>query len=102
MITMTQTHKVMHIVRHDETTLPILKHMTAHDFMSIAISEGVIIWIYKGLSMLVPAARIQNMLRLMEAEEHNEGKTDSLAMQFRSDEAIKLPQQIANALLGDS
>jgi hypothetical protein len=99
---MEQTQKVMHVIRHDEATLPVLKHMSPHDFMALAISGGVIIWIYKGLSMLVPTARIQNMLRLMEAEEHNEGKTNSLAMQFRSDEAIKLPQQIANALLGDS
>lgn len=98
---MEQTQKVLHIIRHDESTLPILKHMSPHDFMALAISGGVIIWIYKGLSMLVPAARIQNMLRIMEAEEHNDGKTNPIAMQFRSTEAIILPRLIANALLGD-
>ena len=98
---MEQTQKVLHVIRHNESTLPVLKHMSPHDFAALAISGGVIIWIYKGLSMLVPAARIQNMLRIMEAEGHNDGKTKSIAMQFRSDEAIKLPQKIANALLGD-
>jgi hypothetical protein len=72
------------------------------DFISLAVGGGAIVWVYKGLSMLVPAARIQNMVRMLESEKHNNGKTKPITMQFRSDEAIKLPQQIANALLGDS
>ena len=98
---MEQIQKVIHVIKHDKSILPILKHMEPHDFMALAISGGVIIWIYKGLSMLIPAARIQNMLRIMESEKHNNGKTKPVAVQFRSDEAIILPQKIANALLGD-
>jgi hypothetical protein len=76
--------------------------MGALDLVSLAVGGGAIVWIYKGLSMLIPAARIQNLVRILEAEKHSNGKTKPIAMQFHSGEAIKLPELISNALLGDS
>lgn len=93
--------KTVALVRCDKSTLSVMDHMEPLDFVRLAVGGGSIMWIYKGLSMLIPAARVQNMVRMLESEEHNNGKTNPIAVQFRSDEAIKLPQQIANALLGD-
>jgi hypothetical protein len=90
------------VINNDKSVLQVLDFMEPLDFITLGIGGGTIVWIYKGLSMLIPAARIQNMVRILEAEKHNNGKTKIVAIQFRSDEAIKLPQQIANALLGDS
>ena len=62
----------------------------------------MILWTYRGLSMLIPAARIANMASMVEAI----GKIDSKKtcppqFIFTTEDAIILPENIADALLGD-
>ena len=51
------TQKTMTIIKHNKPTLPILNYMSARDFMALAISDGVIIWDYDGLAMIVPVLK---------------------------------------------
>lgn len=99
---MNMTQKTICIVRCDKTTLPILDYIDSQSYVALSLSKGVIIWVYKGLAMLIPPERIANMERLVECY----GKLTTKLVKcppptFISDDTIKLPSQIARALLGD-
>jgi len=72
------------------------------EFLALSLSGGVILWAYRGMSMLIPAARIANMASMMESV----GKMDSKKtcppqFIFTTKDVIILPEKIANALMGD-
>ncbi len=100
---MNMTQKTICIVRCDKTTLPILDYIDSRSLVALALSEGVIIWVYKGLAMLIPPERIGNLVRMWEATEKYGPamKIKQTPVIFTSDETIKLPSQIARALLGE-
>ena len=100
---MNMKQKTICIVYHDKTTLPILDYIDSQSFITLSLSKSVIIWVYKGLAMLIPPERIANMVRIMEANGNMKfvEKTNKWSTCFTSDDTIKLPSQIARALLGD-
>ena len=99
---MLTTQKTLCVIRHDTNVLPILDYLDMKNFLALSLSGGVILWAYRGMSMLIPAARIANLATTMEAYGKLSG-TKSVAPKtfFTTDDAIVLPQKIANALLGD-
>ncbi len=93
---------MIYIIRHDANTLPILKYLNNRELTALAISGGVILWTYRGMSMLIPAARIANTVRIMEdALKNFTKKTMTAKVEFTTEDAIMLPKKIADALLGD-
>lgn len=99
---MLTTQKTISIIKHDKNVLPILDYLTCREFTALSFSGGVIIWIYRGMSMLIPAARIANMVRVMDDVMKNFTKKAVTAkIEFTTDDAIMLPKKIADALLGD-
>lgn len=93
--------KTICIIRHDKTTLPILDYLDGPGLVSLGMNGGVILWVYKGLAMLIPPERVMNMVRIMEAG--NKWRSDKILQQkfiFNSADAIKLPSRVAAALLG--
>ena len=100
---MLTTGKTIYIIKHDTNTLPILKYLDSRELTALAISGGVILWIYRGMSMLIPAARIANTVRIIEDVLKNfTKKTMTTKIEFTTEDAIMLPREIANALLGDN
>ncbi|KKL24982.1 hypothetical protein LCGC14_2409930, partial [marine sediment metagenome] len=63
---MLTTGKTIYIIKHDTNTLPILKYLDSRELIALAISGGIILWVYRGMSMLIPAARIKNLANLVE------------------------------------
>ena len=98
---MNMKQKTICIVYHDKTTLPILDYIDSQSFITLSLSKSVIIWVYKGLAMLIPPERIANAARMWDAVEKSMSLAGRLAPKFTSDDTIKLPSQIARALLGD-
>ena len=100
---MLTTGKTIYIIKHDTNTLPILKYLDSRELTALAISGGVILWTYRGMSMLIPAARIANTVHIMEDVLKNfTKKTMTAKIEFTTEDAIMLPREIANALLGDN
>ncbi len=98
---MLTTQKTICVIRHDSNTLPILEYMDHAQFVALSINYGVILWVYRGMSMLIPAARIANMAEVMEAYDKLESLTTKpLKSVFTIADAIILPEKIADALLG--
>ncbi len=95
--------KIICVVYHDKTTLPILDYIDSQSFTTLALSKSVIIWVYKGLAMLIPPERIANAARIMNSyhECPKDGKIKRALLTFTSDDTIKLPSQIARALVGE-
>ncbi len=99
---MLTTQKTLCVIRHDTNKLPILKYLDNRQLLALSLSGGVILWIYKGMSMLIPAARIANMVTNVEAAgKLNSKKTLYPDDVFTTADAIVLPKLIADALLGD-
>ncbi len=99
---MLTTQKTISIIKHDKNVLPILDYIDARNFMALSLSGGVILWVYRGMSMLVPAARIMNLASTVEMiGKFQSGKTKPTKPVFTTDDAIILPQKISDALLGD-
>ncbi len=99
---MLTTGKTIYIIKHDTNTLPILKYLNSRELTALAISGGVILWAYRGMSMLIPAARIANTVRVMEDVLKNfTKKTMTVKIEFTTEDAIMLPRKIADALLGE-
>jgi|GEM_PF-4880039 len=100
---MLTTGKTIYIIKHDTNTLPILKYLDSRELIALAISGGIILWVYRGMSMLIPAARIKNLANLVEDVNKWAGsKTYKMPkFGFTIDDAIMLPKKIANALLGE-
>lgn len=100
---MLTTQKTLCVIRHDNNKLPILDYIDKAQFTALALSGGVILWLYRGMSMLIPAARIANMAANIEiANELNlSSKTRPPKFLFTTADAIVLPKLIADALLGD-
>ena len=100
---MLTTGKTIYIIKHDTNTLPILEYLDSRELIALAISGGIILWTYRGMSMLIPAARIANLASTMEAYGKLSG-TKSVAPKtfFTTADAIMLPRKIADALLGDN
>ena len=100
---MLTTQKTLCVIRHDTNKLPILEYMDQREFVALSISYGVILWVYRGMSMLIPSARIANLAATMEAY-HKFSGTKSVAPKtfFTTADAIVLPKLIADALLGDN
>ncbi len=94
--------KTICIIKHNEKTLPILKYMDGRSFIALSLSGGIILWVYQGMAMLIPAARIANMAATIEIiDKLNSNKTRSPKFIFTTDDAIILPKKIASALLDD-
>lgn len=94
--------KIIYIIKHNEKTLPILNYMTSRSFVALSLSGGIIVWVYKGMAMLIPIARIANLVRVMEDVQRNfTKKTMTVKIEFTSIDAIILPKKIAAALLDD-
>lgn len=101
-IKMLTTGKMIYTIRHDTNVLPILKYLNRREFEALGLSGGVILWVYRGMAMLIPAARIANMVRVMEDVQKNfTKKTMTTKIEFTTDDVIRLPKKIAAALLGD-
>ena len=99
---MLTTGKMIYTIKHDANTLPILKHLDLRSLTALAISGGVILWVYRGMVLLIPVARIANLVRMAEGAPKNfMTKTATVKIEFTTDDAIMLPEKIANALLGD-
>ena len=100
---MLTTGKMIYTIKHDANVLPILKYLDSRELTALAISGGVILWVYRGMSMLIPAARIANMASIAGAYNSLTGtKSAAPKTVFTTDDAIMLPEKIANALLGDN
>ncbi len=100
---MLTTGKTIYIIRHDTNTLPILKYLDTRELTALAISGGVILWVYRGMSMLIPAARIANKVRHIEMmDKAGSKKLLRPKFVFTTEDAIMLPKKIADALLGDN
>ena len=98
---MNMTQKTVCVIYHDKPTLPILDYIDKSGLVSLGMNKGVILWVYKGLAMLIPPERVANAMQLMEAaEKFSNGKTKWAGVTFNADDAIKLPSKIAVALLG--
>ena len=99
---MLTTGKTIYIIRHDANTLPILKYFDRRELTALAISGGVILWIYRGMSMLIPSARVVNKVNHIEMmDKANSKKLLRPKFVFTIEDAIMLPRKIADALLGD-
>ncbi len=92
--------KTMTIIRHNELTLPILDYISARDFIAMSVADGVIIWDYKGLAMLIPTVCIKNLARMVEIQDR-QGETLNRKpkLVFHAFDAVKLPALIREALL---
>ncbi len=98
---MNMTQKTICIIHHNKNTLPILDYIDRSGLVSLGLNGGVIIWIYKGLTMLIPPERVANMMQTMENHYKWEAsKTKPIKLVFNTADAIKLPSKIAVALLG--
>ncbi len=100
---MLTTGKTIYIIKHNTNTLPILKYLNNRELIALAISGGVILWTYRGMSMLIPAARIANKVRhieMMDKVKANSKKLSPPKIVFTIEDAIMLPRKIADALLG--
>lgn len=96
------TQKTIYIIKHDKKTLPVLDYIDIHSFLALAMSGGIILWVYKGMAMLIPTARIENLARIMESiDKQDLKKTKSLKIEFTTNDAIILPKKIAAALFDD-
>ncbi len=101
-IKMLTTGKTIYIIKHDTNTLPILKYLDRRELTALAISGGVILWIYRGISMLIPSARVANKVSHIEMmDKANSKKLLHPKFVFTTEDAIMLPKKIADALLGD-
>ncbi len=100
-IKMLTTQKTISIIKHDKNTLPILDYIDTRNFIALSLSGGVILWVYRGMSMLIPAARIANKVRHLEMM-NKAGPKKLLRPKFvfTTEDAIMLPKKIADALLG--
>ena len=98
---MLTTQKTISIIKHNKNTLPILKYLCSRELTALSLSGGVILWVYRGMSMLIPAARIKNMATVIEDAGKVSRKSTPPKDEFTTDDAIVLPKKIANALLGD-
>ena len=101
---MLTTQKTICVIRHDKNKLPILNYLDRRAFTALSLSSGVILWIYRGMSMLISAARIANMADAIENIDKfslNKTKTRGPKLEFTTDDAIMLPEKIADALLGE-
>ncbi len=99
---MLTTQKTLCVIRHDTNKLPILEYMDSRQFLALSLSGGVIVWLYRGMSMLIPAARIANLVRVMENVQKNfTKKILTVKIEFTTADAIVLPKLIADALLGE-
>ena len=99
---MLTAQKTLCVIRHDTNKLPILDYMDSRQLLALSLSGGVILWLYRGMAMLIPAARIMNMVGTMEAmEKLTLQKTMTPRLIFTSADAIVLPEKIADALLGE-
>ncbi len=102
---MLTTGKIIYTIKHDTNTLPILKYLDRRELAALAISEGVILWVYRGMSMLISSASIVNKvshIEMMDKARMNSKKSLSPKFVFTIEDAIMLPKEIANALLGDN
>ena len=100
---MLTTGKTIYTIKHDTNTLPILEYLDTRELTALAISGGVILWVYRGMSMLIPAARIANKVRHLEmVDKAGSKKLLRPKIVFTTEDAIMLPREIANALLGDA
>lgn len=98
---MNMIQKTICIVRCDKTPLPILAYIDSPSFVALALSKSVIIWVYKGLAMLIPAERVANEVRVMENfNQLGSNKIKCRVPMFYPSDTIKLPSQIARALVG--
>ncbi len=99
---MITTQKTICIIKHDKKTLPILDYMDTRSFIALSLSGGVILWVYQGMAMLIPAARIMNMANFIEDIDKQTLKNiKPPKMAFNLNDAIILPKKIASALLDD-
>ena len=99
---MLTTQKIIYTIIHDSNILPILKYFDRRELTALAISGGVILWTYRGMSMLIPAARIANKVRHLEMmDKAGSKKLLWPKFVFTTEDAIMLPRKIADALLGE-
>ena len=101
---MLTTQKTICVIKHNEKILPILKYMDTRNFIALSLSGGVILWVYQGMAMLIPATKIINMANLMESmdkQDLSKIKLSQSFQQFTTNDAIILPKKIAAALLDD-
>lgn len=99
---MEMKQKTVCIIHCDKTTLPILDYIDNQSLVALSLSRGVIIWVYKGLAMIIPPERVANMASLIEdINKQNLKNIKPPKMTFNSLDTIKLPSKIARALLGD-
>ncbi len=98
---MLTAQKTLCVIRHDTNKLPILEYMDNRQFLALSLSGGVIVWLYRGMSMLIPAARIMNMAGTMEAmDKLGSQKAMKPRFIFTTADVVILPEKIADALLG--
>ena len=100
---MLTTQKIIYTIIHDSNTLPILKYFDRRELTALAISGGIILWTYRGMSMLIPAARIANKvshIEMMDKVKTNSKKLLQPKFVFTTEDTIMLPRKIADALLG--
>ena len=102
-IKMLTTQKTLCVIRHDSNKLPILRYLDEQQFLALSLSGGIILWIYRGMTMLIPAARIMNMAVILEAVDklNSSSKIKLPEFIFTTADAIVLPKLIADALLGE-
>ncbi len=99
---MLKSQKSICIIQHNNNKLPILEYMDKSQFLALSLSGGVIVWVYRGSAMLIPAARIANLATVVEANHKLESqKIKPLNPVFTTADVIVLPEKIADALLGD-
>jgi hypothetical protein len=88
------------VIKCNLSTLTVADFLSKREFLAIALSDGVIIWNYKGLAMLVPPMVIKNKARMMEAYD-KQGDTYNKKPQLvlQAFDTVKLPTAVGAALL---
>jgi hypothetical protein len=80
----------------DEPRLNISRYLSGDQIKRLADEQGFIVWLYKGLALLIPAFRIGNLARLIDVVP-GAGRNVSIEV----DAAIRLNPELAEALLGN-
>lgn len=89
-----QGMRSFYVVKCDERGLDLMEFLSNEAIFQLASDRGFVVWQHKGLNLLIAAYKIANTAAYLQA-------TGRLRMKFEARDAIVLPPDIAEALLGE-
>ena len=87
-----------YVVKCDFERLAVTDYLTTEDMKRLAADRGFIVWIHKGLSLLIPAFRVRNMAEFMRHEASLINPKGGYA--FVPTDTIRLTPEFAEAITG--